>query len=246
MNKITFFLLAIITFKSYSQHLPLRGTPAIKSKIIYKNGSSDIGFLWLASSEFYPRLKKEKKGKSKKINYKEIDLIITNPDSTNSRTFQYLNHNYNKFKIFVELIYKDNISIYVASKRNGSDLFYSDYDRETTREKLSKTNLNYSATKPVNTSQNHVLSNGNSITVSPRYSDLSSFSKAYNLIVQHYILKENSTTLIKVENNKRFLKKSKDYFKDCPELINDLELKKINLSNLVKFINHYNKTCKTK
>ncbi len=111
------------TVRMFSQDFELRVTPTIESEIIYKDGTSEKGMLWLAST-FKPRLKSDKKGRDKKVDYKKIDKIITNPRTENKRTFQYLHHNYNKFKIFVELIYTDQISIYIASKNNGSDLFY--------------------------------------------------------------------------------------------------------------------------
>lgn len=136
MKKTLTLLLLLLITKSFSQDYELRATPTIESEITYKNGTSEKGLLWLANSAFNPRLKKDKKGGSKKIDYKTIDKITTNSGTENERIFQYLHHNYNKYKIFVELIYTDKINIYIASKDGGVDLFYSDYDRETMREKF--------------------------------------------------------------------------------------------------------------
>ncbi len=241
MKNIFLFLLIVSLTKGFPQDSQLRGTPTVKSKIIYKDGSSETGFLWLASSEFHPRLNKDKKGKSKKIDYKKIEIIVTNPDSTNSRTFQYLNHNYNKFKIFVELIYKDDISIYVASKGNGTDLFYSEFDRETTREKMAR--INSTTQSPTLNNNYYTLPNGKSISIPARNSNLNDLSNVYGASFQRYILRKNSSVLLKVEINKWFIKKSKDYFKDCPKLIEDLEQKKITVSNLSKFIKYYKNLC---
>lgn len=237
-------------YKGFSQDFEARQTPTIESKIIYKDGTTEIGMLWLASSAFRPRIKKEKKSGSRKIDFKKVDKIITNPDSENQRVFQYLNHNNGKFKLFVELIYLDEISIYIGSENNGTDLFYSEYDRETMSEKFSRMKFDKIGTKTMKNSDTLELPNGKKMPVPIRYSYYygSSFSmaSANSPVFQYYILKKGEDKLALVEKNKRFLKKSKEYFKSCPAIIEDLEQEKIFLSELPTFIEYYKAICKTK
>ncbi|MFI1770236.1 hypothetical protein [Thalassobellus citreus] len=248
MIKKLMILIVFLTFKGFSQDFELRATPSIESEIIYNNGTTEKGMLWLASSAFSPRMENENKGGSKKIDYKKIDKIITNPDSENKRVFQYLHNNYNKFKIFVELIYTDKICIYIASKNNGTDLFYSDFDRETIREKLLKMKFeNRTISGKLKNSDTLELPNGKKIVTPIRYSYYYglNFGSAYgnSTSFQYYIQKEGSPKLMKVERNKRFLKKSKEYFTSCPSLIEDLEQNKITLSDLPTFIEYYKEKC---
>lgn len=247
MKKKLVLLIFFITIKGFSQDFELRSTPTIESKIIYKDGTTEKGLLWLASSVFSPKLKQEEDRKDKKIDYKKIDTIITNPDSKNQRKFQYLNHNYNKFKIFVELISTDTISIYIASKNNGTDLFYSDFDRETIREKLLRMKFENRALKRLKSRDTIVLPNGKKILTPIRYS----YYYGINLGLasgnspsfKYYILKQGSSKLMKVENNKRFLKKSKEFLNSCPALIKAMEQKKVTLADLPVFIEYYKEKC---
>lgn len=248
MTKKLMILIAFLSFKGFSQNFELRATPTLESEIIYKDGSTEKGKLWFASSAFNPRKKNESKSGSKKIDYKKIDKIITNPDSENKRVFQYLHHNYNKFKVFVELIYTDEICIYLASKNNGTDLFYSDFDRETVREKLLRMKFeNTTIGGKLNSSDTLELPNGRKMAIPTRYSYYYSqgFNSAYgnSASFQYYILKRGDSKLMKVEGNKRFLKKSKEYFTDCPSLIEELERNKITLADLPTFIEYYKIKC---
>ena len=250
MRYYLLFVIIFLTVKGFSQDLEARSTPTIESKIIYKNGTTESGMLWLASSSFQPRIKKEKKSGSRKIDFKKVDKIITNPDSENKRVFQYLNHNYNKFKLFVELIYLDEISIYIGSENNGTDLFYSGFDRETMREKFSRMKFDDIGLNTLKNSDTLELPNGKKMPIPIRYSYYygSSFSMASgnSPAFQYYILKKGEDKLVLVEKNKRFLKKSKEYFKSCPTIIEDLEQEKIFLSDLPTFIEYYKEICKTK
>ncbi len=248
MKKKLIFLLLFITVKTFSQDFELRASPLIESKIIYKDGTIEKGRLWMPNSVFSPKLKRENKRGSRKIDHKKINKIITNPNSENERVFQYLHHNYSKFKIFVELIYEDKISIYMTSNNNGTDLFYSDFDRETVREKLLKMKFeNSTMSRKLKSSDTIKLPNGKKMVTPIRYSYYydSHFGSAHgkSLSFQYYILLEGKPKLIKVEKNKRFLKKSKDYFMDCPSLIEDLEKNRINLSDLPVFIEYYKGKC---
>ena len=244
MTRNLLILLVFLTCKGFSQDFELRTTPSIESEVIYMDGTTEKGMLWLASSAYSPRMEHKNKRGSKKIKYKQIDKIITNPNSEKKRVFQYLHNNSNKFKIFVELISVDKISIYLASQNKGTDLFYSDFDRETIREKLvemkfGNSNLKYSDTLE--------LPNGKKMATPIRYLyyyELG-FNSAYSnpTSFQYYILKEGIPELMKVESNDGFLKKSKEYFKDCPSLIADLEQDKITLADLPRFIEYYKDKC---
>lgn len=240
----------ILPIKGFSQNFEARSTPTIESKIIYKDGTTENGMLWLATSAFKPRVKKEHKNGSRKIDFKKIDKIITNPNSENQRIFQYLNHNYNKFKLFVELIYLDEISIYIGSENNGTDLFYSDFDRETMREKFSRMKFDDIGLNTLKNSDTLELPNGKKMAIPIRYSYYygSSFEMASgnSPAFQYYILKIDENKLVKVEKNRRFLKKSREYFKSCPRIIEDLEEEKIFLSDLPTFIEYYKTICNTK
>ncbi len=114
MRPFIFFILFSFLSKGFAQDFELRITPFIESKIIYKDSTSEVGLLRLASSVFKLRFKKNENDKERKIDYEKVNKIITNPETENQRTFQYLNHNYNKFKIFTELIYSDVLSIYIS------------------------------------------------------------------------------------------------------------------------------------
>lgn len=63
---------------------------------------------------------------------------------------------------------------------------------------------------------------------------------------EYYLQKDNNPKLMLVERNKRFIKKSKDLFLDCSNIIDDLKENKIDLENLPKFIEHYKKRCLNK
>jgi len=250
MRNNLLFVVIFLTIKGFSQDFEARSTPTIESKIIYKDGTTENGMLWLASSAFKPRLKLENKSGSKKIDFKKVEKIITDPDSENKRVFQYLNHNYNKFKLLVELIYLDEISIYIGSENNGTDLFYSEFDRETMREKFSRMKFDDIGLNTLKNSDSLELPNGKKMPIPIRYSYYygSNFSLASgnSPAFQYYILKKGEDKLVLVEKNKRFLKKSKEYFKSCPTIMEDLEQQKILLSDLPTFIEYYKEICKTK
>ena len=222
MKTNLFIIIIFFSIKGFSQGFELRKTPFIKSEIILKDGSTKEGLLRLASSALSLRFKTTKKDKEEKINYKKVERIITNPNTENQRVFQYLHHNYNKFLIFSELLYTDGISVYCSSK--GISLFYSDYNRETIEERYSQHNQNI---------EEQYIQHNQKTDYSPT--------------PNHILIKENSV-LLKIEKNKRFLKKSKKYIRHCPILLKDMEQGKITLKDLPTFIKYYkvlsHKLCK--
>lgn len=242
MKKIFFLLFVLLNLKTYSQDFTLRKTPFLKSKIIFNDGTIKEGLLRLASSEFSLRFKTNKKEREKKIDYKTVDKILTNPETKNERTFQYLHHNYNRYKIFVELISVDVISIYIHSSNYGVDLFYSDIDRTTIQEKLvNAAGFNSPDSNII------VLPNGNRLALPTRYTY---FNQLKNSNSEHklnsyesYLLKEGNPKLMYVERNKRFLKRSREYFTNCPSFIKEIEENKITLDDLPKFIEYYKDKC---
>jgi len=223
------------TFNVFSQDLELRKTPKIEGKIVYTDSTIEIGKVWLANSAFKPRLKIDEDKKSKKVDYKKIDKIIIYPESNKERVFQYLHNNYNKFEIFAELVYKDDINIYVASKNNGTDLFYSEIDRETINEKFIKTNSENFNPSLNNTPNSLGMPYEEEMVIYSSYLNSPSF--------QFYIQKNDNPKLMRVEKNKKFLKKSEGFFSDCPNIINDLKEDKIQIKDLPEFIEHYKKVC---
>ncbi|GHC66482.1 hypothetical protein [Ulvibacter litoralis] len=249
MRNIILFIAFLSLSDCFSQDLELRATPFIKSKIIYKDSTSEKGFLKFASSIFSPRLKKEEGGKSRKINYKLIDKIITNPETENERVFQYLYHNQSKFRVFVELIYSDVLSIY-ASLGNNLNLFYSDFNRQSAREIMNRlrigreSGLSESRVKLVDTLQ---LPN-KKIKVLPLgyayfYHIGSLDYSAMKVKPRYYLLKEGTTKLYLAESNERFLIKAAELISDCTLIINELEQQNIDLEDLPRFIEYYKNIC---
>src|SRR5690606_29664319 len=224
----------LIGSNCFSQDYELRTTPYVKCEIFYKDRSSEKGFLRLASSAFSPHFKKEENGKSKKIDFELIDKIVSNPETENERIFQYLNHNYNKFKIFVELIYDDVLSIYISST-DSDDLFYSDFDRQNIREMMAQAKFEGKSgfTKRLKSSDTLNLPNGKKISLPMRYSYYYGldYGVAFGTTpkLNYYLLKEGNTKLYKVEKNKRFLKNANEIIGECPVILNDLQNNAINI-----------------
>ncbi|MCG2418127.1 hypothetical protein K8089_03765 [Aequorivita sp. F47161] len=248
IKNIILILVVLLSSICAAQDFELRATPYVKCKIVYKDNSSEKGFLRFASSAFSPQFKKDENEKSKKIDFELIEKIISNPDTENERIFQYLNHNYNKFKIFVELIYSDVLSIYISST-DSDDLFYSDFDRQNIREMMDQAKFEGLSgfTKRLKMSDTLNLPNGKKIKLPIKY--LYYYNLNYGIAsgtrakLNYYLMKNDSQILYKVEKNKRFIRKSIELFNDCPTLLNDLKQDKINLFNLAKFIEYYKDEC---
>jgi len=60
--------------------------------------------------------------------------------------------------------------------------------------------------------------------------------------VKFYIKKPNEDLIIKF-NNGFYYKKAKQYFKDCPSLVEKIENSKFNKSKILEFIYYYNDLC---
>ena len=140
------------------------------------------------------------------------------------------------------------LSIYINSN-TAEDLFYSDFDRQSMREMMAQSKFEGMSgfTKRLKVSDTIVLPNGKSLSLPMRYSyyyDLN-YSVAYGSTprLNYYVLKEGSDKLYKVEKNKRFLKKAKDFINDCPIIINDLETDNLNIFDLPQFIEYYKEVC---
>ena len=249
MVKNIFIILILFCYsKCFSQDYELRATPYVNCKIIYKDGTSQQGLLRLAISVFKPQFKKDKNDKSRKIDYELIDRIYSNPNTENERIFQYLNHNYSKFKIFVELIYDDVFQIYISST-DSDDLFYSDFDRQSIGEMMAQsrfeTNLNFN--RRIKTWDTITLPNGKEINLPIRYSYYYglNYGVAYGNTpkLKYYISKSGNDKIYHVEKNKRFLKKAGDFLFDCPTIKKDLEEENILVSDIAKFIEYYKDVC---
>lgn len=250
IRNIILILILFIFSNSFSQDYELRAAPFIKCKIIYKDSTFEKGFLRFPTSVFKPSLKNEEGEKARKIDFELINKIISNPETENERTFQYLNHNYNKFKIFVELIYDDILSIYINST-DADGLFYSDFDRQSIREAMAKARFEgkLDFNERLRSSDTLNLPNGKKIILPMRYSYYYGLNCEVAVgntpTLNYYILKEGNPKLYKVEKNKRFLKKAKDIISDCPIIINDLDQNKINIFDLPNFIENYKDVCKS-
>lgn len=245
-------LLTILILFSYSicfsQDYELRVTPYVNCKIIYKDSTYQKGLLRLASSAFKPQFKNDENDKPMKIDYELIDRIYSNPDTENERIFQYLNHNYSKFKIFVELIYDDVFQIFISSS-DSDNLFYSDFDRQSIGEMMAQARFerNLEFNERLKTSDTITLPNGKNIILPMRYSYY--YGLEYGVVfgntptLKYYISKFGNNKIFKVERNKRFLKKAKDFISDCPIIKKQLEEKNILVSDIPKFIEYYKDVC---
>ena len=218
MKLFLFFLLSINISTAYAQDFELRITPFIESKIIYKDSTSEEGFLRLASSVFNLRMKKTESDKERKIDYEKVQKIVTNPDTENERIFQYLNHNYNKFKIFAELIYSDILSIYISST-DADDLFYSDFDRQSIREIMAQARFegNNGFINRLKKSDTLKLPYGKKLALPIRYSYYYNYShglaSGVSPALRYYLLKDETPELLRVEKIKDF---SKNLRKNLP------------------------------
>ena len=138
MKKLILLVFILFSIKTFSQGLQLRISPKIESKIVFKDGSEEKGLIRMSSSVFDIRFRDSEEADERKIDYEEVEKIITYPDSTNSRVFQYLNNYKHRYKMFAELIKKDKLSIYINSPKE-LELFYSDYDLRSAEEWMNDT-----------------------------------------------------------------------------------------------------------
>lgn len=226
--------------KTFGQNLELRISPKIESAIVYKDGTKEKGLVRMNNSVFDIRFKEFHEDDEKKVDFENVEKIITNPDSTNTRVFQYLDNYKHRFKMFVELIHKDKISIYINSS-NELSLFYSDFDLRSAREWMNDIRTNYS----VPFERQFELPNGQIINLPNSYSyfyEEKAFRNENSIGVDYYLAKEDQI-LIPVEKRKRFTKKYLKYFSECPDLVKAYKNEEISLENLPVFIEFYKETC---
>lgn len=247
MKQIILIIVLLFTINSYSQDFELRKSPFVRGKLIFKDGSTKKGFVKLNNSAFDVRFKSSGKDKPEKVNYKDLDKIIANPDSIDVRTFQYLKNYQDKFNKFVELILQDKISIYIESSDRLS-LFYSDFDRRTGREWMDDIKFKHLTKRNLELNYKVILPNGEEINLPNTYKHYFQsqyvISKKNQIRLSYFIKKENDDKLILVESYKRFLKNSIKHFEDCPVFVDDFRNKKITLGDLPKFIEYYKYLCK--
>lgn len=239
MKNILIICLVFFTSKSVSQNYELRSSPYLESEITYKDGSREKGLIRLANSVFDIRFKADAKEKEKKVSYKDIEQIITNPDSTNTRIFEYRETYKNKFRTFVELIHQDEINIYLGAV-DGTKLFYSGLDIRSAREAMG--------TDRIQKSEQHLkLSNGLKILLPFEYQyddyDTRSTMPFKKGEFEAY-LGIAGKKLIPVEPRKRFSKKYLQYFSECPQFSKRYETGEIELENLPGVITAYGTLCR--
>lgn len=265
MRKLLFLAIILLTIKSYGQDFELRKTPYVRSIIVYKNGETKLGFLKMNDSAFDPRFKISESEKAQKIDIDEIDIIITDPFEETPRIFQYLDNDQNRFKMFVELVYKDEISIYLRLS-NDLNLFYSEFDRTTGMEmmnamrrwgnparislsngrvEMSPSSISSPIVNPSLT-QTNVLPDGREIEIPGGFSGFYGFNNSFvpKLSgVGYYLFKAPENKLITIRSHKKFIKKSMSYFEDCPEFVEAFKHEEITLNDLIAFIEVYKSTC---
>ena len=133
MKKLILILFILFFTKTFSQNLHLRSSPKIESEIIFKDGSKEKGLVRMSSSVFDIRFRESPEADERKVDFEKVEKIITHPDSINTRVFQYLDNYKHRYKMFVELVEKDKISIYINSP-SELELFYSDFDLRSAEE----------------------------------------------------------------------------------------------------------------
>ncbi len=240
LKKITFAIIILLTTTSISQNLELRTTPNVKSEIFYKNGNKERGFIRMSSSVFKIKFKENLKGKERKVDFKDVERIVVNPDSTNERVFQYLDNYKHKYKVFVELVHLDELNIYFGSS-NELSLFYSDYDLSSATEWMDE----------MRNRQSILFQKGLKLTEDEIPDLKDSYRKFYdrksmlreNDISFNYYLAKSDNILIPVEKYRLFKKKYLQYIGDCPKFIEAYENEEVNLNSLPVFVEYYKETC---
>lgn len=226
MNKIAVFFLLITT--SCLAQLDLRSNPYLKGEIILINGEIKSGLIKLDGSAFSIKFKENEDQKnSDKIDYKNIDKIVINPNLSTRREFYYKKTDAGKFNKFVELIYSNNLDVYVYSPENLS-LFYSGVDRSNVSDFLNGIG------SPIVNGNNVIWSGYSSISKIKE-----NLSQAKNI---KYLLHKKDSEKLKFINSYKNLKEyAIENFKDCPELILKIENKELILDDIVEIVDLYNK-----
>ena len=241
MYKLIIFYL-LITTSCFAQ-LELRNNPFLKGNIVLNNGEKINGFIQLNGSAFDVKFKEiENNKKSNKIDYKNIERIIINSNSSNTREFYYKKTDANKFYKFVELIYSNVFEVYIYSEDNQS-LFYSDVDRSNVTDWL---NYEQQEASKVNSEINKLkdLKNGSANSIKPYYKP-SSYQNFKNNIsklknIQFLMFDKNSNKLIFINSNKKLLEFASANFNDCSKLISRIENKELKKEDIIEIVDFFN------
>lgn len=229
----------------FSQDFELRKTPFVPIQIIFKDSTQKIGLLRLASSVYDLRFKKDQESKESKINHNDVDSLIAHSGTDHMRIFQYMHQNQSKFRVFVELVYSDSISIYMSSS-DSDDLFYADIDRQTINEAIIQSKYEGVLKSPEMRKDSITLPNGEKMynpkkiqLINSRYNLYSISSNSH----RNYLRIGKNPMLIAVENKKDFIKNAGTYFSKCPQILEALEQDTISLKDLKGFIEFYKMNC---
>ena len=241
MYKLIIFYL-LITTSCFAQ-FELRNNPFLKGNIVLNNGEKINGFIQLNGSAFDVKFKEiENNKKSNKIDYKNIERIIINSNSSNTREFYYKKTDANKFYKFVELIYSNVFEVYIYSEDNQS-LFYSDVDRSNVTDWL---NYEQQEASKVNSEINKLkdLKNGSANSIKPYYKP-SSYQNFKNNIsklknIQFLMFDKNSNKLIFINSNKKLLEFASANFNDCSKLISRIENKELKKEDIIEIVDFFN------
>ncbi len=242
MNKIAVLFL-LITTTCFAQ-LDLRSNPYLNGEIILLNGEIKNGFIMLDGSAFSIKFKENEDQKnSDKIDYKNINKIVINPDLSNRREFYYKKTDADKFNKFVELIYSNNLDVYIYSTDNLS-LFYSGLERSNIADWLSYERTESSRIKAESDRLND-LENGKNTNLFNHskpinYSKIKeTLSKAKN--IKYLLYKKDSEKLNFIYSNKNLNEFAIENFKDCPNLILKIENKELVVDDIVEIVDLFNK-----
>ena len=240
MNKIAVLFLLITT--SCLAQLDLRSNPYLKGEIILLNGEIKNGFIKLDGSAFSVKFKESENQKNlHKIDYKNVDKIVLNPNLSNRREFYYKKTDADKFNKFVELVYSNNLQVYIYSPDNLS-LFYSGIERSNVADWLNYERSESSRIKAEANNRLNDLKNGTNLnhTKPINYSEIkATLSKAKN--IKYLLYKKDSEKLNFINSNKNLNEFAIENFKDCPNLILKIEHKELILDDIVEIVDLYNK-----
>lgn len=241
MYKLIIFYL-LITTSCFAQ-FELRNNPFLKGNIVLNNGEKINGFIQLNGSAFDVKFKEiENNKKSNKIDYKNIERIIINSNSSNTREFYYKKTDADKFYKFVELIYSNVFEVYIYSQDNQR-LFYSDVDRSNVTDWL---NYEQQEASKVNSEINKLkdVENSSANSIKPYYKP-SSYQNFKNNIsklknIQFLISDKNSNKLIFINSNKKLLEFASANFNDCSKLISRIENKELKKEDIIEIVDFFN------
>lgn len=226
MSKIIIIFL-LITTSCFAQ-LELRNNPYLKGEIILIDGNVKNGLVKLNGSAFSVEFKEnENQRKPDKIDYKSINKIVINSELSGRREFYYKKTDADKFYKFVELIYSNNLEVYVYSPDNLS-LFYSGVDRSNVNDFL--------VGGVVFNGSNAIWIGRSSVSVIKE-----NLAKAKN--IKYLLSRKDSEKLNFVYSNKKLNEYAVENFSDCPGLISKIENEQLQLENIFEIVDLYN-NCK--